>query len=134
MKTERLKKAVELSTKTGYIFIATVDNAGMPHIGAAGRMDLTEQGCLVVTEWFCPGTIANLLENKDISIVVWDRVSDSGYQMLGKLERIEDLGVLDGYAPTLESQQPLPQVQRRLLVKVQKIIDFKLAPHSDTED
>ncbi len=32
------------------------------------------------------------------------------------------------YPEVWESQQPLLQVQRRLLVKVQKIIDFKLAP------
>ena len=131
MKTGLLKKAVELSTKTGYIFVATADKTGMAHVGVAGKMSLVDQDSLSVTEWFCPGTISNLQNNSNISIVVWDKTCDVGCQMLGNLAGFEDIGVLDGYSPELKSQPPMPQVQRRLLVKVQKIMDFKLAPHSD---
>lgn len=105
----------------------------MPHIATAGEMELADEGCLAVREWFCPGTVANLETNKFVSTVVWDRDSDSGYQMLGTLERIEELGVLNGYAPGLESDPPPPQVERRLIIKVEKIIDFRLGPHSDAE-
>ncbi len=131
---EKLKKAVGLSRKIGFVCVATADRMGMPHIATASKMDLTDEGCLAITEWFCPGTTANLQTNKFVSIVVWDRGSDSGYQMLGKLEKIEELGILNGYAPDIESGPPLPQVERRLLIKVWKITDFKLGPHSDAED
>lgn len=134
MKMEKLKKAVGLSRRIGFVCVATADRRGMPHIATAGKMELADEGYLAITEWFCPGTMANLQTNKFVSIVVWDRDSDSGYQMLGKLERIEELGILNGYAPDLESGPPLPQVERRLLIKVQKITDFKLGPHSDAED
>ena len=134
MKTEQLEKAVALSGKTGFVYVATASISGIPHMASAGKMELTDEGYLAVTQWFCPGTIANLLESKGISIVVWDQDADSGYQILGQSERIEELGILDGYAPELESDPPLPQVQRRLLIKVQKITDFKLGPHSDAED
>ena len=131
---EKLKKAVSLSRRIGFICIATAESSGMPHIATAGKIELADEGYLSITEWFCPGTIANLQTNKFVSIVVWDRDSDSGYQMLGKLEKIEELGILNGYAPDIESMPPLPQVERRLLIKVQKITDFRLGPHSDAED
>ena len=131
---DKLEKAVGLSRKTGFVCVATADRNGIPHIATASKMELEDEGCLAITEWFCPGTTANLQTNKFVSIVVWDRDSDSGYQMLGKLERIEELGILNGYAPDIEPWPPLPQVERRLLIKVQKITDFRLGPHSDAED
>ncbi len=134
MKTEKLEKAVDLSQRIGFVCVATADRRGMPHIATASKIDLADEGCLAITEWFCPGTTANLQTNKFVSVVVWDRDSDSGYQMLGKLEGIEELGILNGYAPDIEPWPPLPQVERRLLIKVQKITDFKLGPHSDAED
>ncbi len=134
MKIEKLEKAVDLSQRIGFVCIATADRMGMPHIATAGKMELADEGQLAITEWFCPGTTANLQTNNFVSIVVWDKDSDSGYQMLGKLERIEELGILNGYAPDIESGPPLPQVERRLLIKVQKITDFRLGPHSDAED
>ncbi len=134
MKMEKLEKAVSLSKRIGFVCVATADRRGIPHIATAGKMELADEGCLAITEWFCPGTTANLQTNKFVSVVVWDRDSDSGYQILGKLEKIEELGILNGYAPDIESGPPLPQVKRRLLIKVQKITDFKLGPHSDAED
>ena len=134
MKMERLEKAVGLSRRIGFLCVATADRSGMPHIATAGKMELADEGYLAIREWFCPGTMANLQTNKFVSIVVWDRDSDSGYQMLGTVEGIEELDILNGYAPDLESEPPLPQVERRLLIKVQKIADFKLGPHSDAED
>ena len=134
MKTEKLKKAVGFSKRIGFVCVATADRMGMPHIATAGKMDLTDEGYLAITEWFCPGTTANLQTNKFVSIVVWDRDSDSGYQMIGTVEKIEELGILNGYAPDIEFLPPLPQVQRRLLIKVHKITDFKLGPHSDAQD
>ena len=134
MKIEKLEKAIGLSRRVGFICIATADRKGMPHIATAAKMELADEGYLAITEWFCSGTTANVQTNKFVSIVVWDRDSDSGYQMLGKLEKMEEVGILNGYAPDIESGPPLPQVKRRLLIKVEKITDFKLGPHSDAED
>ena len=134
MKKEKLEKVTCLAEKAGYVFIATADAAGQPHLAAAGKLGLADEDCVTVTEWFCPGTVANLHTNKCVSIVVWAKDSDSGYQLLGRLEKTEDLGVLDGYAPGLEGEPPLPQVEKQLLIRIEKILDFKLAPHSDVEE
>jgi len=53
--------------------------------------------------------------------------------MVGRVERIEETAILDGYAPEIETAQPSPQVERRLVVKVEKVIAFSHAPHTDAE-
>ena len=61
MKTELLKKSVELSEKTRHVFIASVNAEGVPHIAASKNLSLASGNKAVLTEWFCPGTMANLL-------------------------------------------------------------------------
>ena len=133
MKTQRLQQAVNVGKKAGYVLLATADSQGRPHMAAAGKLELAEDNSVAVTEWFCPGTVANLANNKCVSIVVWDQSCDSGYQILGRLETIQDLGIIDGYTQEEETGAAMPQVQRELLIQVDNIIDFKLGPHSDDE-
>lgn len=133
MKEQSLEAGINIARKIGHIFIATADSSGLPHIAAAGKMDSAGAGRIALTEWFCPGTLKNLAENKSISITIWDKDSDSGYQLLGIVEKIQDMAILDGYSKKMEENLPLPQVERKLIVRVDKIIDFKLKPHSDLE-
>ena len=133
MTNEMLESALALAKKVGYVFIATADSQGMPHVTAAAQIASFDRG-VAVTEWFCPGTVANLQKNKCVSIVIWSKDLDNGYQLIGRLAGVEDVGVLDGYSPAREGKPPLPQVEKRLLVKVEKILDFCLGPHSDVED
>ncbi len=100
-------------------------------ISVAGSLERGSRGQVVIKEWFCPGTVANLKVNKAVSDAVWDFHCDVGYQLLGRLERIDDLAVLDGYAPDVEAEKPLPQVEKQLVITVEKILDFSQAPHCD---
>ncbi len=134
MKTELLKKSVELSEKTRHVFIATVNEEGIPHIAASRRLSLASKNNVVLTEWFCPGTMANLLgKNHNLAIVVWDSKTDTGYQLIGTAEKEEDTAYLNGYSPDLKKQDTVPQIQRKVTVRINKIIDFKLSPHTDIE-
>jgi hypothetical protein len=99
MKPGVLEKATQLATKVGYVLIATADSDGWPHVAAARTLTLDGEGRVAVNEWFCPGTIANLHSNSRVSIVVWDQKSDTGYQLLGRMERLKDIDMLDGYTP-----------------------------------
>ena len=134
MKVDSLEKVVRMAKDLGYVFIATADRKGMPHMAAAGKLEYAGGQNVTVREWFCPGTVANLDDNKCISIVAWSRQPDTGFQLLGTVTKILDIGVLDGYAPELERGHPMPQVEKELLIKVEKIIEFKLAPHTDLEE
>lgn len=131
MNEAKLDEVTALARKTGYIYIATADGKAMPHITVAGSLQRGGRGQVVIKEWFCPGTVANLKVNKAVSVAVWDFHCDVGYQLLGQLERIDDLAVLDGYAPDIEAEKPMPQVEKQLVITVEKILDFSLAPHCD---
>lgn len=134
MNTEILERAVQLANKVGYVFVATAYANKWPHVAAAGRLALTPDSRVVVTEWFCPGTMANLQVNPRLSLVVWDSVIDVGYQLTGELKEIKDLGMLNGYASQVEAKIIVPQVERQLSVHINKVIEFKRAPHSDVEE
>ncbi|MDO8492013.1 MAG: pyridoxamine 5'-phosphate oxidase family protein [Dehalococcoidia bacterium] len=134
MKSGALDRALILAGEVKHIFVATADVHGWPHVAAAGRIALTPENHVLVSEWFCPGTVANLHVNPRLSIVVWDANRDAGYQIVGELEEIRDLGMLDGFAPSVEGKRRFPQVERQLLVHVDRIIEFKRSPHTDVED
>jgi hypothetical protein len=133
MKPESLNAAVELAEKLEHVFVATADSSGMPHVAAAAKLNQTSKDHVAVTAWFCPGTVANLSENRRISMVVWDAPSDKGYQLLGLVEKIEEVAMMNGYSPEIDEATVMPQVKNRLLVRVDKVISFSHAPHSDLE-
>lgn len=134
VRAELLEKAVELAEKVGHVFIATSDRDGWPHQAAARTLKLGENGRIDVREWFCPGTMENLQHNSHISIVVWEASSDTGYQLLGEVENMMDVGMINGYTPEMESKWPLPQIESQLLIRITRVTDFKRAPHSDIEE
>ena len=75
--------------------------------------------------------MANVSENRQISLVVWDPAQDKGHQMLGEVEEVRDLAVLDGQVcPEVEKRSPV-QVQRALVVRVERVLAFTQAPHTD---
>jgi len=134
MNQKTLEQAVALAQKLRHVFVATTDGKGLPHMAAAGNLALTPDGRVAVAAWFCPMTVANLQKNRRVSLVIWDSHSDRGFQLLGQAEKVEEIAMMNGHAPGAEPQHALPQVERRLRVRVDKIIDFQHAPHSDVEE
>ncbi len=128
-----LRRAARLAEEVGHCFIATSNPAGWPHLAIAGRLGLIHEAHLTVTEWFCPGTMLNLQSNPRVAVVVWDPTTDAGYQLLGELESMRDTGIIDGYADDTSVESPLPQEERQLVIHVDRIIEFRRAPHADIE-
>ena len=133
MRNELIRKAVELGKKAGRIFLTTADNNGVPHLGIATKISINSGAKFSVAGWFCPGTVGNLNSNPNIGVTIWDSKRDIGYQLLGKKEDLREVAMLDGYAPGLEEKLHLPQVEREVLVNVEKVLEFKKVAHSDAE-
>jgi hypothetical protein len=134
MKLHLLKRAEELAGKTGHVLVATADKGGQPHLATAGKMTVLDSRRVGVSAWFCPGTVANVSRNRKAALVVWNAGSDEGLQLLGEVERIEELSLLDGYDPALEGKPQVPEVERQLIIRVDKVLRFSRAPHSDVEE
>lgn len=130
MNQQLLEEATALAEEVGRVFIATAAADGLPHVATAGSISLEGVGRVAVSEWFCPGTMANLEDNSHIALVAWDPEADKGYQLLGRVVEIRDRAVMDGYAPETD-EQALPQVERELEVRVEQTLHFSQGPHSD---
>lgn len=131
---EAIEKAVRLGGELGHVFVATADAHGLPHMAASGKISIEGENLIGVSEWFCPGTLSNLIINPRIALVVWDPVSDSGFQILGNSEKVAEVSMMDGFLSEADRERPIPQVERRISIRVDKVIHFSHAPHSDTEE
>jgi hypothetical protein len=134
LKTESIVHAVTLARKLGHLFVTTADGKGLPHVAAAAEMNSVAENRVAVSAWFCPGTLANLDQNRLVSLVVWDEDADSGLQLLGRVENIKEKAMMDGYLPETEGLSPMPQIERILEVTVNRVIEFSHAPHSDVDE
>jgi hypothetical protein len=128
---EALDRIVSLGAKVGYVFVATAGPDGLPHVASARRLEVVAPGRLQITEWFCPGTNRNLVHNRRLALVVWDQATDTGYQVLGEVKEIHELSVLDGLTAAEAEMPRVPQVERALILRVDEILAFSQAPHSD---
>ncbi len=133
MNMDILKAVEALAQKTGHVFIATADTSGQPHIAAAAALQVVSRGNLSVTGWFCAETEANLDVNPRVSLVVWDREFDHGYQVIGWSIREKDIAMLDGFTPDAESDRYFPQVERELLLRADYVFEFRHTLHNDKE-
>lgn len=131
---KNLDNAIDLAERVGHVFVTTADSTGMPHVAAATQIHKRSEEKVAVSAWFCPGTIANLDENRRISLVVWDAPSDRGFQLLGDVVQVDEQSVMNGFSGEAELGPPIPQVERNLIVRVAKILAFSHAPHSDLEE
>ena len=130
--SEPLERAVSISQASGRIYMATADHGGLPHIAAAGPLTLlSDQKRVVFEAWSCPRTVANLGVNHWMALVVLPPGKDIGYELLGWLEESEDVLLMSGFDPQREAQRSIPQAKKRLIMRVDKIIGFQPAAHTD---
>ncbi|MDD4954866.1 MAG: pyridoxamine 5'-phosphate oxidase family protein [Candidatus Omnitrophica bacterium] len=123
------KELADTAKASGLIFISTADKDGLSHIAVAGKFNFTEDEKIAISQWFCPKTLENLAFNKRISIVVWDKQKNAGFQIAGEVERMEEENILDGYIPGKE--EPVTQVERELFIDIKAIFSFRKGIHRD---
>lgn len=128
-----LNKAIKMAKKIGHGFLATADRTLSPHMSIVQSINVNGQDHLKLKAWFCQPALENLQQNPKISIVVWDSLQDTGYQLAGTMETMRKIAELDGYAAGLEERKHFPQVEWEILVRVERILNFQKKPYIDTE-
>jgi len=131
MLAKKLAEAISLAGIVHHFFVSTADMKGVPHMAIADHMANIDDYTLEVTAWFCPRTAGNVDENPHVSIVVWNEQQDLGFQLIGDVIQVLDLAILNGFDP--EEIKPIPQIERKLIVKVGQVLNFSRASHSDTD-
>lgn len=127
MITEEIKRFAD---GVGHAFVATADAKGSPHLAAGRDISIIKPARLVFESWFCQTSLRNLQENPNVAVVVADPSTGNGFQFVGRVDKIVDTALLDGYVPDLEPAG-LPQVQWRLEIRVESVMAFTADAHSD---
>ncbi len=83
-------------------FFATASKDGLPNVSPKGSIRVIDDQTLVFAEIKSPHTQANLLENPNICVLVYDPGQRNGYQIKGKAEMITSGELWDKVAPPLE--------------------------------
>jgi len=123
-KTRRFIEGLE------YVFVASADAAGTPHLAAGREIEVLDSGHVAFRNWFCHTTLANIGENPRISVTFVEPATGAGYQMLGVVESRHETAILDGLAPGRE-EPGTPQVQSQFVVRIEEVLEFSSGPHSD---
>jgi predicted pyridoxine 5'-phosphate oxidase superfamily flavin-nucleotide-binding protein len=127
MISDKLKLFIETIDRA---YVASADESGVPHLAAGTDPKIPDPRHLVFEAWFCPTTLRNVARNPRVTVAIVVPDSGAGYQLCGTVETMIDTAVLDGYAPGTE-EPGLPQVQSRLVVRVDEVMEFSAGVHSD---
>ncbi|MBI4335452.1 MAG: hypothetical protein HY589_02230 [Candidatus Omnitrophica bacterium] len=133
MSIEILKRAEALAKEVKYFFLVTSNSQGQHHIACIKDFEILSQQSVAVKAWFCPVSMVNLEENRALALFMHNADMDSGYQLVGELLRADDIAVLDGYARKEEEARCFPQAQKRLVIQIDKVMEFTRAAHADKE-
>jgi hypothetical protein len=131
MNAKKLERAIALGKRVEHFFVALVGADGFPYVNSARQIEQVAENQLAIEEWICPLTVKHLSENPKMALLIWDPVADDGYEILGEVLMFESQAYLNGFAPEVEEDAHLPQVKRKLIIRVEKITAFSHALRCD---
>ncbi len=114
------------------VYLATADEEGLPHIATAEGIRVEEEGRVCFSAWFCVKTMENLLVNPRLSVAVMDPLKKLGFQLICKVEKINQVEVIDGYSPAAEKRwEHRPQTRYKLVADIEQVLEMSTGAHSD---
>jgi len=76
--------------------------------------------------------VENLEKNPRLSLAIIHPGTTEGYQVLGRVERIDRGAMLDGYRPGEEKKwASYPQAEHQLSISIERVSRLTSGPHSD---
>ena len=122
--TEELERAMRLAPRARHALLATVDETGTPHLTRVEECQRAGKDRVAVRAWIDVSGLAGPGAGR-LALLLWDE-DGHGYQLTGRVVRLEEAAVLDGLAE-IEQQVHFPQVERILLVQVDSVEEFHFA-------
>lgn len=115
-------------------YVGTSDKTGGVHLAVAEGLKVPDDRHVAFEDWFCHKTLENLKPNANITIGVVDPRTKKGYQLIGEVERVNIGAILNGFAGQKEEQwSHYPQSTHQLYIRVDRIYELNIGPHSDEE-
>lgn len=111
-----------------YIFVATSNSSGQPHIAISELVVVSGDSLLTFENLFCPITLQNISLCSQLAVVAFEPGSGTGYQMMCSVVRSADTA-LPGRAGAQDREGH--QVLTRFSVKVHQVLEFSSGIHTD---
>ena len=78
--------------------IATASKAGKPNVSPKGSFQVLDDEHVVFADIASPRTMANLRENPQVSVIVYDPATRNGCRIWGKAEILESGDLVDTFS------------------------------------
>lgn len=110
-------------------WVATASKDGLPNVAIKGSLRVWDDEHLVFADLFSLKTRANLEENKQVAVMVFDPETRTGYSLKGHAEVLADGPVYDQMAEAIK-QHPakLPPPKYVVKITVEAIYNQSLGP------
>ncbi|MGE5258155.1 MAG: hypothetical protein ACM3KE_15855 [Hyphomicrobiales bacterium] len=131
MNSKKLERAIALGKRIEHFFVAFMGSDGFPYVNSARKIEPAGDNQFAIEEWVCPLTLKHVKENPRMAVLIWDPAVDTGFEILGEVLMFENQAFLNGFAPEVEVSGYLPQVQRQLIIRADKITAFSHALRCD---
>ena len=66
----------------GYVWVATADPHGETHLAVSNGFQMVDRRTATLSEWCCLRSVGNLRANKRLTVGVWDRQRNEGWQLI----------------------------------------------------
>ncbi|HJJ47535.1 MAG TPA: pyridoxamine 5'-phosphate oxidase family protein [Methanocorpusculum sp.] len=96
---------IEQAKKVGVLHLATASKAGVPNVAPMGAVMINDDKILIANN-FMNKTIANIKENPQVSVLVWNREIGNCFQLKGTAELMRDTPEHKAMREMLESKKP----------------------------
>jgi predicted pyridoxine 5'-phosphate oxidase superfamily flavin-nucleotide-binding protein len=112
-------------------YVASADERGQPHLAVSKLIRILDAEHVAFTAWFCPQTAENVAKNPKVAVSVWDATHDHGYQLIGEVTNATVTATLDSWPGPEREYGPISQEERRLIIRVDGVMELKSGTHTD---
>ncbi|MFC2035791.1 pyridoxamine 5'-phosphate oxidase family protein [Chloroflexota bacterium] len=116
------EEAKKIISEVHPALVATASTDGKPNVTPIGSFQVLDDEHVVFTDVASPRTIANLRENPQISVIVFDAAKRKGCRIWGRCEILDSGELFDRFAATLAQRNM--EVRNVAKVTVEEVVTF----------
>lgn len=128
----KLPENVQNVMRSGHnVWVATTGKDGTPNIAIKGSGSLLDDENLYFADLFSKKTRANLLNNDNVALAIYEPDDDVAVQVKGKASFIDSGPLFDRVSDTIAGLQAgLPPVKSVVKITVESLWDLSAGPNS----
>ncbi len=118
----------EAISKQSPVPVATADSAGKPNVVFVGFLRIVDDETIQIADNFFDKTAANLGENPQVSIVVYDGEKKKSFQIKGSVEIMTEGSVYDDVATWVHAKSKALPAKAAVVMHVEEVYNAMYGP------